>query len=74
MDDNQYVDSVTVTQIRIADQIYSIQEDGETDMLDIPSVQRLAREKEYDELVYFLETADKERYIDYITKDTLIFP
>lgn len=74
MNDSQCVDPLTATQIRIAHQICSIRDDGETDMLDIPSVQRLARSLEYDDLVFFLETADKDRYIDYITKDTLIYP
>ena len=45
---------------KVIEQIMAIRETGETNMFDIPRVQRLAYEKGYFELVLFLKEHKKE--------------
>lgn len=49
----------------IKKQILSIRETGKTNMFDIPTVQYLANEMHYYELVIFLEESHEE-YINFI--------
>jgi hypothetical protein len=51
----------------VRDQILSIRDSGETNMLDIPMVQRLAFDHEYYELVSFIEDHRKS-YAAFIMK------
>lgn len=50
---------------RIKEQILAIRETGITNMFDIPVVQRLAFERDFYELVIFLEEHPKE-YVRFI--------
>lgn len=47
------------------EQIMAIHDSGLTNMFDLPTVQRLAFERNYFELVLFLED-HREEYIDFI--------
>lgn len=49
----------------IKDQILDIRATGETNMFDLPVVQRMAFERDYFELVVFLEEHPKE-YVRFI--------
>lgn len=57
---------------KIKEQILSIRDTGETNMFDIPVVQRMAFDRDFYELVIFLEEHPKE-YVHFIltgeTKD-----
>ena len=57
---------------KIKEQILSIRDTGETNMFDIPVVQRMAFDRDFFELVIFLEEHPKE-YVHFIltgeTKD-----
>jgi len=50
---------------RIKEQILDIRATGETNMFDLPVVQRMAFERDYFELVVFLEEHPKE-YVRFI--------
>ncbi|WP_274939962.1 DUF5049 domain-containing protein [Chordicoccus furentiruminis] len=50
---------------RIKEQILAIRETGETNMFDVPVVQRMAFDRNYYELVVFLEEHPKE-YVRFI--------
>lgn len=50
---------------RIKEQILAIRETGETNMFDIPVVQRMAFDRNYYELVVFIEEHPKE-YVRFI--------
>ena len=50
---------------RIREQILDIRATGETNMFDLPVVQRMAFERDYFELVVFLEEHPKE-YVRFI--------
>ena len=50
---------------RIREQILEIRATGETNMFDLPVVQRMAFERNYFELVIFLEEHPKE-YVHFI--------
>lgn len=50
---------------KIKEQIMAIHDSGLTNMFDLPTVQRLAFERNYFELVLFLED-HREEYIDFI--------
>ncbi len=50
---------------RIKEQILDIRATGETNMFDIPVVQRMAFDRDYFELVVFLEEHPKE-YVRFI--------
>ena len=50
---------------RIKEQILAIRETGETNMFDIPVVQRMAFDRNYYELVIFLEEHPEE-YVRFI--------
>ena len=50
---------------RIREQILEIRTTGETNMFDLPVVQRMAFERNYFELVIFLEEHPKE-YVHFI--------
>ena len=49
----------------VRDQLMAIRDSGETNMLDVPMVQRLAFDHEYYELVSFIEE-HKESYVTFI--------
>ena len=51
----------------VRDQLMAIRDSGETNMLDVPMVQRLAFDHEYYELVSFIEE-HKESYAAFIMK------
>ena len=51
----------------VRDQLMAIRDSGETNMLDVPMVQRLAFDHEYYELVSFIEE-HKESYVTFIMK------
>ena len=50
---------------RIKEQILAIRETGETNMFDVPVVQRMAFDRNYYELVVFIEEHPKE-YVRFI--------
>ncbi len=50
---------------RVKEQILAIRETGETNMFDVPVVQRMAFDRNYYELVVFLEEHPKE-YVRFI--------
>ena len=50
---------------RVKEQILEIRATGETNMFDLPEVQRMAFDREYYELVTFLEEHPKE-YVHFI--------
>ena len=52
---------------RIKEQILAIRETGETNMFDVPMVQRMASDRDYYELVIYLEEHPEEyaRFILY---------
>ncbi len=50
---------------RVKEQILAIRDTGLTNMFDVPMVQRLAYDREYYELVIFLEEHRKE-YVRFI--------
>lgn len=50
---------------RVKEQILEIRATGETNMFDLPVVQRMAYERDYFELVIFLEEHPKE-YVHFI--------
>ena len=50
---------------RVKEQILEIRATGETNMFDLPVVQRMAYERDYFELVIFLEEHQKE-YVHFI--------
>ena len=50
---------------KVKAQILAIRDSGETNMLDINTVQRIANREEYHELVVFIEEHRKE-YISFI--------
>lgn len=50
---------------KIKEQILTIRETGLTNMFDVNTVQRIAYEMDFYELVDFLET-DRKAYIDFI--------
>ncbi len=50
---------------RVKEQILAIRDTGLTNMFDVPAVQRLAYDREYYELVIFLEEHRKE-YVRFI--------
>lgn len=50
---------------RVKEQILEIRATGETNMFDLPVVQRMAFDREYYELVTFLEEHPKE-YVHFI--------
>ena len=51
----------------VRDQLMAVRETGETNMLDVPMVQRLAFDHEYYELVSFIEE-HKKSYVTFIMK------
>lgn len=51
----------------VRDQLMAIRDSSETNMLDVPMVQRLAFDHEYYELVSFIEE-HKESYVTFIMK------
>ena len=51
----------------VRDQLMAIRDSGETNMLDVPMVQRLAFDHEYYELVSFIEE-HKKSYVTFIMK------
>ena len=51
----------------VRDQLMAVRDSGETNMLDVPMVQRLAFDHEYYELVSFIEE-HKESYVTFIMK------
>lgn len=51
----------------VRDQLMAIRDSGETNMLDVPMVQRLAFDHEYYELVSFIEE-HKESYVTFIMR------
>lgn len=51
----------------VRDQLMAVRDSGETNMLDLPMVQRLAFDHEYYELVSFIEE-HKESYVIFIMK------
>lgn len=50
---------------KIKEQILTIRETGITNMFDVKTVQRIAYEMDFYELVDFLET-DRKAYVDFI--------
>ena len=56
---------------RVKEQILIIRETGITNMFDLPVVQRLAYERDFFELVIFLEEHPKE-YVHFILTGTTI--
>lgn len=50
---------------KIKEQILTIRETGVTNMFDVRTVQRIAYEMDFYELVDFLET-DRKAYVDFI--------
>lgn len=51
----------------VRDQLMAVRETGETNMLDVPMVQRLAFDRNYYELVSFIEE-HKKSYVTFIMK------